>query len=216
VRSGFKAGVLATAGVAVANLTLIGTTFATLLGLLSLSSTAFAMMKWIGIGLLVWFACRIFVASAEAIPGRGPPGERPLSVVIGGYLVGLSSPYNLLFYLALLPQLMPAEALRPAAIATATLALLVGCAMALVAVSLLAVASGTVFRMPTQWLERGAAAAMIALAGLAAFSAGHRSPVEGDPIGTGGVYFLGPRDALPANGIGPPRYACATTSSRQC
>ena len=128
-----KAGALATAGVAVANLTLIGATFAILLGLLSLSSTAFAMMKWIGIGLLVWFVCRIFAASSEASPAAGSEASgtfrrdrrifrRPLQ------------PLQSAFYLALLPPLMPAEALKPAAMATATMALLVGCVSALASV----------------------------------------------------------------------------------
>jgi len=84
--------------------------------ILAASATAFQVIKWFGVGYLVYLAYKQWRAlpmdlSEES--GVRPIGK-PLSLVFRGFLVNVSNPKALVFMLAVLPQFInPHEALLP-------------------------------------------------------------------------------------------------------
>ena len=120
-RSGLRAGTTVSLGVLLADLLLVALALGVALGAFALSASGFAAMKWLGIAVL--FALALYcLRTADRPAAAAPPMRRRDGVA--GLMVGLTSPYNLVFYLALLPQVMPGppEAGAALAIAATTLA----------------------------------------------------------------------------------------------
>ena len=64
-------------------------------------------LKYLGAAYLVYLAYRMWTAPA-ADPMQAPPPRRPpLGSVLGGLAMAISNPKTMLFYLALLPNLVP-------------------------------------------------------------------------------------------------------------
>jgi homoserine/homoserine lactone efflux protein len=82
---------------------------------LAASSTAFMVVKWIGVGYLVYLAvrqCRTAAVSLTQQMSR-PQGGR-MSLLLRGFLVNVTNPKGLVFLIAVLPQFVaPSAPLRP-------------------------------------------------------------------------------------------------------
>lgn len=115
LRSGARAGVLA--GLAIAAGCMVHV-FAAAIGvsaLLAASATAFMLLKFAGAAYLVWLGVRILLAKA---PSSVPVLEqrqaalpmRPRAVFRGGFLTNVLNPKVALFFLAFVPQFIPADA----------------------------------------------------------------------------------------------------------
>ncbi|HGY9623997.1 LysE family transporter [Pseudomonas juntendi] len=93
--------------------------------ILAASATAFQLIKWFGVGYLVylaykqWRALPMDMSDSSAVRPIG----KPLSLVFRGFLVNVSNPKALVFMLAVLPQFInPHEPLLPQYLAiTATM-----------------------------------------------------------------------------------------------
>ena len=108
--SGWRAGAAVSLGVLVADALLVAVALVALVGAVKLSPSALVTMKWAGVIALVVLAVRSLRPAGPAAPAaRLSPRDWA-----AGFAVGLSSPYNLVFFLALLPQVLPARPDMPA------------------------------------------------------------------------------------------------------
>jgi threonine/homoserine/homoserine lactone efflux protein len=141
-RDGLRAGLSVTLGVLAANVALAALAMSIMLGVLNVSPGAFTVMKWVGAGALVALALKMLLS-------RPPDGNHsaatvgsPLPDLAAGTMVGLSSPFNLIFLLALLPQLVPSYALDMLGIGLVVGTVVVGAAISQLGASFLGAASG--------------------------------------------------------------------------
>lgn len=160
VRAGPGAGVAVSLGVLSADLVLVATAFGVAAGMVALTPGGLGAMKWIGVALLCGLAayCLRVAPAGPGLPGRDGAA---------GFTVGLTSPYNLVFYLALLPQVMPTE---PTAASTLAMAVttLSAIALAQAGAVALAVGWGAAAGRPGRWVDYASAAMMMAVAVTAA------------------------------------------------
>jgi len=163
--AGQAAGIRITMGVLLANLTLVTVTLAVIHGALTVSDQAFGVMKWGGIAVLLALAVRMLLSQSanEASATRPSHG---LSEVGAGLMVGLSSPYNLVFLLALLPQFIPAE-IGLATVVAVVAAVLSGAAAAQLGAVAVGLCSRGVLGSGARWLDRAGAICLIGFAGTA-------------------------------------------------
>jgi threonine/homoserine/homoserine lactone efflux protein len=160
--AGQAAGVRITAGVLLANLVLATMTLAVMHGALTVSNQAFGAMKWAGIAVLLALAVRMLL-SKSASDGSATCASHSLSEIGAGLMVGLSSPYNLVFLLALLPQFVPAE-MGIATVMAVIAAVLSGAAVGQLGAVTVGLCSRRVLGGGARWLDRAGAVCLIGFA----------------------------------------------------
>lgn len=71
----------------------------------------FLAVKWIGVAYLAYLAFRMWRAPADPVAMDAPvaQGERPAALFLAGFAVTLGNPKTMIFYLALLPNLIVLE-----------------------------------------------------------------------------------------------------------
>ncbi|WP_022964394.1 LysE family transporter [Halopseudomonas pelagia] len=76
--------------------------------LLATSELAFSLIKWFGVGYLLYLAWRQWRAAPMdmSTESLGRPVGRPLSLVLRGFLINASNPKAVVFMLAVLPQFL--------------------------------------------------------------------------------------------------------------
>lgn len=76
--------------------------------LLAASEVAFTLIKWFGVGYLLYLAWRQWRAAPMDMSAAplGRPVGRPLSLVLRGFLINASNPKAVVFMLAVLPQFL--------------------------------------------------------------------------------------------------------------
>jgi homoserine/homoserine lactone efflux protein len=82
---------------------------------LAASSTAFMVVKWIGVGYLVYLAVRQWRTAGVSLTQQmsRPQGSR-MSLLLRGFLVNVTNPKGLVFLIAVLPQfVVPSAPLLP-------------------------------------------------------------------------------------------------------
>jgi len=115
LRCGTRAGVLAGLAIATGCLVHVVAAAVGLGALLAASATAFMLLKFAGAAYLVWLGVRILLAKT---PPPAPVLEqrqaalpaRPGAVFRGGFLTNVLNPKVALFFLAFVPQFIPADA----------------------------------------------------------------------------------------------------------
>ena len=75
---------------------------------LATSELAFSLIKWFGVGYLLWLAWKQWQAQPEALDDSAAPRPigRPLSLMLRGFVVNASNPKAIVFILAVLPQFL--------------------------------------------------------------------------------------------------------------
>jgi threonine/homoserine/homoserine lactone efflux protein len=110
VRQGFRGGALAALGIGAGCFVHIGAAAVGLSALLLASSTAFAIVKWIGVLYLCYLGLRLLLAheqsGAEADRPTKPQSRR--AIFWQGFLTNALNPKVALFFLAFLPQFFDA------------------------------------------------------------------------------------------------------------
>jgi len=81
----------------------------------------FAIVKWVGVGYLVYLAWKMWTAPVEARAGEMPREDSPLKLFAAGMAVSLGNPKVMMFYLALLPTIIDLSAITLAGWAELTL-----------------------------------------------------------------------------------------------
>jgi threonine/homoserine/homoserine lactone efflux protein len=176
---GWRASVLAAFGCTLGILPHIGASVVGLAALLHSSALAFQMVKYLGVAYLLYMAWSVLrEGGALQVPGAVPDESAVVEkksgdwksmgrIVAAGFLLNILNPKLSLFFLAFLPQFVPAASPAP----TATMLTLAGAFMALTFVAFVgygacaAVARRYVIGRPRVmlWLRRGFAGAFGAL-----------------------------------------------------
>ena len=118
MRAGASAGVVAALGIAAGCLVHVGAATLGVSALLAASSTAFALLKWLGAVYLVWVGVQMLRAAwnrnainsvadrADSIPASGPLITKTSmrTVFRRGFLTNVLNPKVALFFLAFVPQ----------------------------------------------------------------------------------------------------------------
>jgi threonine/homoserine/homoserine lactone efflux protein len=113
ISQGSRAGIATAAGVCTG---LVGHTILAALGLgalLSASETLFTIVKWIGAAYLVILGARMLRTEGGEIGVRGMAAAPLPALFLQGATSNLSNPKVAIFYLAYLPQFVPADTLHP-------------------------------------------------------------------------------------------------------
>lgn len=90
--------------------------------LIAASATAFAVVKWLGVGYLVWLGIRQWRAPATPLVAESAGGPRVArrAMVLHGMLVNIVNPKGTVFLLAVVPQFIhPNQPLAPQYLAIA-------------------------------------------------------------------------------------------------
>jgi threonine/homoserine/homoserine lactone efflux protein len=171
---GWRASVFAAFGCTLGILPHIGASVVGLAALLHASALAFQVVKVLGVAYLLWMAWSVLRAGgALQVPGAVPDADSvvekksALRIVVAGVLLNILNPKLSLFFLAFLPQFVPATAVAP----TATMLMLAGVFMALTFIvfvgygAFAAVMRRQVIARPRvmAWLRRSFAAAFAVL-----------------------------------------------------
>ncbi len=160
---GWRASVLAAFGCTLGILPHIGASIAGLAALLHTSAMAFQVVKYLGVAYLLYMAWSILREGGALQVSERTAAISPGKVVVNGLLLNVLNPKLSLFFLAFLPQFVPATAAN----ATASMLMLAAVFMLLTFVVFLgygAFASATrryVISRPgvMRWLRRGFAGA---------------------------------------------------------
>lgn len=111
---GRQAGLRVSLGVAAAQLTYVFVALGMLALAWAISETAHAAMRVVGATVLVALGVQMFRQAALTGDAQRMPSRRPGSDFLVGLCIGLSSPFNLIFMFAILPQFVsPQSLLRP-------------------------------------------------------------------------------------------------------
>jgi threonine/homoserine/homoserine lactone efflux protein len=77
-----------------------------------------AVLRWVGAAYLAWLAVKLWTAPvAEPDGAAARPFERPWRAALGGLTLAISNPKTMMFYLALLPNLIDVTAVDAIAFA---------------------------------------------------------------------------------------------------
>ena len=112
---GWRASVLAAFGCTLGILPHIAASIAGLAALLHASALAFQIVKYLGVAYLFYMAWGVLrEGGALQVSGHDEP-VRPFKIVANGFLLNILNPKLSLFFLAFLPQFVPAETANPTA-----------------------------------------------------------------------------------------------------
>ncbi|MES2980163.1 MAG: LysE family translocator [Pseudomonadota bacterium] len=115
LRSGARAGIVAGFGITAGCFVHIAAAALGVSALLAASATAFTVLKWVGAAYLVWVGLRMLLArqaSALSLEVEDSPGSgaRSLkSIFLMGFWTNVLNPKVALFFLAFVPQFIPAD-----------------------------------------------------------------------------------------------------------
>ena len=104
LRHGYWAALRAIGGLQSALLIQLTIVAAGLGALLSTSTTAFNIMKFLGAGYLIWLGIQKWRDAPQAIDGDGTAAVKPQGLFTQGLLVNLTNPKAIVFMAALTPQ----------------------------------------------------------------------------------------------------------------
>jgi threonine/homoserine/homoserine lactone efflux protein len=123
LQSGARAGTMAALGISTGCVTHALAAAFGLAALLAVSATAFALIKWGGAVYLLWLGLGMLHAAwrapAAAAPPKQPGDFEPVSMAVDfrrGYLTNVLNPKVALFFLAFLPQFIPAQSAHKTAV----------------------------------------------------------------------------------------------------
>ncbi|MBA4097421.1 MAG: lysine transporter LysE [Rhodospirillum sp.] len=141
-------------------------------GLAAVAEQAHGVMvalKYLGAAYLVYLAYRMWTAPA-ADPMQPPPRRPPLGSVLGGLAMAISNPKTMLFYLALLPNLVPLAGISLATFAELVALLTVVYSAVLAAYMISASYARRLITSPrtVRYANRGSAAVMAGTAAIVA------------------------------------------------
>lgn len=110
LRQGTRSGFATVAGASLGNAILLGATAIGLLAFFALLSEIFQVVRWAGALYLIWLGIRAWRAHGGSGAAIAPAGARSLrAVFLQGFLVAITNPKALVFYIAFLPQFVDAH-----------------------------------------------------------------------------------------------------------
>jgi homoserine/homoserine lactone efflux protein len=121
---GFRKGVWNAVGMQAANAILIGVVSLGLGAILLASETLFSILKWVGVAYLLYLGIATWRAPVRTFHEEKDDAHTAKDVFLKGFLVNITNPKAMIFYVAILPQFIDvdrAQALQYAILATTTL-----------------------------------------------------------------------------------------------
>lgn len=113
LKAGPSAGIAASAGVALGCMVHVTVAGAGLGAMVAASPVAFEVIRWLGVGYLVWLAVKVIRHAGEMPAQTGGAGAVE-TALRRGFVVNLTNPKVILFVLAFVPQFIdPARAILP-------------------------------------------------------------------------------------------------------
>ena len=113
IAHGARYGLLTVAGTASAMVLQLALTVAGMATLITVMADWFDLLRWIGVGYLVYLGIRTWRAAPVDLDRTAAEPRRPLAIWSRGFLVSLTNPKTLLFYGAFLPQFVGTDAADP-------------------------------------------------------------------------------------------------------
>ena len=147
--------------------------FAAALGLSALAQTAhtaFVVLKFAGAAYLLFLAYKLWTAPVSAAAEDSAQvaglGQRPMQLFLGTLTLTMSNPKTMIFYVALLPTIVPLESLTPDGYAEIALAILVILPVILGSYVVAAARARNLFRSPRsrRAINRGSGTVLAAAA----------------------------------------------------
>ena len=167
---GIRSGLGVTLGILLSLVVLLAVAWSMVLGLSSLSGEAIEVLRVGGLLLLVGLALLMLRARPVAVRVDPAQRQRRLGDCAIGVAVGLSSPFNLLFIFALLPQFVDVPRLDATALVLATTAVLIGSTLPYLGACTFASALLRPSVRQAQFVTRGCGVALLGFAALAVVS----------------------------------------------
>jgi threonine/homoserine/homoserine lactone efflux protein len=168
---GLNCGLRVAMGVVAGNAILLGGALLMIVGAIAASDTVFSALKWGGVIILLIMAVKIFRGAGQTPDTAVLNPVNETSSVLTGIMLGLSSPYNLIFFLALLPQYLPLSGISVSGLVAIFVAVLAGASAAMGIVCMLGAGSEKLCSRCAIWFERLAALSLVFFAGMAMASA---------------------------------------------
>ena len=110
---GNRSGLATVAGASVGNAILLGATAVGIVAFFALLSEIFEFVRWAGAAYLIWLGVKAWRAYGEEGLRVVAPPERPSrAVFLQGFLIAITNPKAIVFYIAFLPQFVDPH--RPA------------------------------------------------------------------------------------------------------
>ena len=120
LRGGVRPGLVAALGITAGCFVHVAAAALGVGALLTASAMAFNALKWVGAAYLVWVGCRLLWRQASSdsnavLSASVSPGVSALKTVFfNGFMTNVLNPKVALFFLAFVPQFIPAQASDPA------------------------------------------------------------------------------------------------------
>ena len=120
LRGGVRPGLVAALGITAGCFVHVAAAALGVGALLTASAMAFNALKWVGAAYLVWVGCRLLWRQASSdsnavLSASVTPGVSALKTVFfNGFMTNVLNPKVALFFLAFVPQFIPAQASDPA------------------------------------------------------------------------------------------------------
>lgn len=111
LRHGSRVGLATVAGASIGNAILLAATAVGLVTFFALLSELFEIIRWAGAAYLIWLGVKAWRTQGAQETGEGAANvtraPRPTrTVVLQGFLIALTNPKAILFYIAFLPQFL--------------------------------------------------------------------------------------------------------------
>jgi homoserine/homoserine lactone efflux protein len=110
---GFRMGVWNGVGMQAANGVLIAIVSLGLGAVLLASETLFTVIKWIGVAYLLYLGIATWRAPVKAFERKSDDAHTPKDVFLKGFLVNITNPKGIIFYVAILPQFIDVQRPQP-------------------------------------------------------------------------------------------------------
>lgn len=104
VARGPRYGLATVAGTSAAMVLQLALVIAGMTGAMAILAESFDLLRWVGVGYLVWLGVKAWTAPAQDLSQTTADNRALKHIVVGGFLVSLSNPKTLFFYAAFLPQ----------------------------------------------------------------------------------------------------------------
>lgn len=153
-------------GLVLGDLVLFASAMAGLAALAAALGPLFSVIKWIGIGYLLFLAYKMWTAKPVEVTKTAPEGEG-LKLFALGMVLPLANPKAVGFYVALLPAVMDVSAISSADAVLFGSIIITVWGIVLAAYAAAGERASRVIKTPSaqRWLNRGAAGAMVGAAG---------------------------------------------------
>jgi len=110
LRHGSRSGLATVAGASIGNAILLGATAVGLVAFFALMSEIFEVIRWAGAVYLIWLGIRAWRAGGgQGLPAVPATERSPRAVFVQGFLIAITNPKAIIFYIAFLPQFVDAH-----------------------------------------------------------------------------------------------------------